>query len=90
MPTEQHLQSQQSWSFKTNTLLLKAKLENTFLRFGLPGPIKNFKIIYYNDSLLRNLKVGGSQARFIVYLIGENVSSQIIQKSKKIPKIVKL
>ena len=81
--------SQQSWYFKTNTLLLKAKLKNIFLRFALPHPTENFKIIYYNDSSV-NLKVGGSQGRFIIYLICENVSSQIMRKSKKLPRKVKL
>ena len=56
----------------------------------MPGPIENFKIIYYNASSLGNLKVGGSQARFIIYLTGEIVSLQIMRKSKKPSKILKL
>ena len=57
---------------KANKLLLKAKNENIFLRFGLPGPIENFKIVCYDDSSLGNLKDGGSQGGFIIYLVGEN------------------
>ena len=57
---------------KANKLLLKAKNENILLRFGLPGPIENFKIVSYDDSSLGNLKDGGSQGGFIIYLVGEN------------------
>ena len=57
---------------KANKLLLKAKNENILLRFGLPGPIENFKIVCYDDSSLGNLKDGGSQGGFIIYLVGEN------------------
>ena len=54
---------------KGNKLLLQAK--NTLLRYGLSGPIGNFKIFCYNDSSLGNLKNGGSQGGFIIYLIGD-------------------
>ena len=48
----------------------------------MPSP--NFKIVCYNDSSLGNLKDGGSQGGFIIYLVGENnVSSPIMWKSKK-------
>ena len=68
---------------KANKLFLKAKKENILLRFGLPGPTENFKIVCYNDSSLGNLKDGGSQGGFILYLVGENhVSSPIMWKSK--------
>ena len=53
------------------TKLLKAKSENILLRFGVPGLIENFKIVCYNDSLLGNLKDGGSQGGFIIYLVSE-------------------
>ena len=60
------------------------------LRFGLPGPTKNFKIVCYNDSSLENFKDGGSQGGFIIYLVGENdVSSPIMWKSKKLCRVVK-
>ena len=36
----------------------------------MPSP--NFKIVCYNDSSLGNLKDGGSQGGFIIYLVGEN------------------
>ena len=69
---------------KANKLLLKAKNENILLRFGLPGPIENFKIVCYDDSSLGNLKDEGSRGGFIIYLVGENnVSSPIMWKSKK-------
>ena len=75
---------------KANKLLLKAKNENLLLRFGLPGPIENFKIVCYNDSSLDSVKDGGSQGRFIIYLVGENnVSSPIMWKSKKLRRVVK-
>ena len=74
---------------KANKLLLKAKSENILLRFGLPGPIENFKIVCFNDSSLGNLKDGGSQCGFIIYLVGENnVSSPIMWKSKKLCRVV--
>ena len=41
-------------------------------RFGLPGPIKIFKIVCYNGSALGNLQDDGSQGGFIIYLVGEN------------------
>ena len=60
------------------------------LRFGLPGPIENFKIVFYNDSSLGNLKDGGSQGGFIIYLVGENnVSPPLMWKSKKLCRAVK-
>ena len=60
------------------------------LRFGLPGPTENFKIVCYNDSSLENFKDGGSQGGFIIYLVGENdVSSPIMWKSKKLCRVVK-
>ena len=60
------------------------------LRFGLPGPTENFKIVCYNDSSLGTLKNGGSQGGFIIYLDGENnVSSPIMRKSKKLRRVVK-
>ena len=69
---------------KANKLLLKAKNENILLRFGLPGPIENFKIVCYDDSSLGNLKDEGSRGGFIIHLVGENnVSSPIMWKSKK-------
>ena len=46
---------------KAKKLLNKAKSENILLRFALPGPIENLKIVCYNDSSLRNLKDGRSQ-----------------------------
>ena len=64
---------------KANKLLLKAKNENILLRFGLPGPIENFKIVCYDDSSLGNLNDEGSRGGFIIYLVGENnVSSPIM------------
>ena len=57
---------------KANKLLLKAKNQNILLRFGLPDPTENFKIVCYNDSSLGNLKDGGSQGGLIIYLIREN------------------
>ena len=75
---------------KANKLLIKAKNENIFLRFGLPGPIENFKIFCYNDSSLGNLKDGGSQGGFIIYLVGENnASSPIMWRSKRLRRVVK-
>ena len=74
---------------KANKLLLKAKSEN-ILRFGLLGPKENFKIVCYNDSSLGNLKDGGSQGGFKIYLVSENnVSSPIMWKSKKLCRVVK-
>ena len=59
------------------------------LRFGLSGPIENFKIVCYDDSSLGNLKDGGSKGGFIISLVGENnVSSPITWKSKKQRRIV--
>ena len=77
---------------KANKLLLKAKNENILLRFGLPGPIENFKIVCYNDSSLGNLKDGGSQGGFIIYIVGENSISSaniVSKKSKKLCRLVK-
>ena len=55
------------------------------LGLGLPGPIENFKIVCYNDSSLRNLKDGGSQGGFIIYLVGENnISLPIMWKCEKL------
>ena len=48
------------------------------LRFELPDPIQNFKIAWYNDSSLGNLKDGGSQGEFITYLVYENSISSLI------------
>ena len=59
-------------TLKASKLLLKAKNKNILVRFGLHGPIENFKIFYYNDSSLGNLKDGESQSRFIIYLVGES------------------
>ena len=73
---------------KGNKLLLQAKNKNTLLRYGLSGPIENFKIFCYNDSSLGNLKNGGSQGGFIIYLIGD-VSSPTMCKSKKLHRVVK-
>ena len=54
-------------------------------RFGLHGPIENFKIICYNGWSLGNLKNGGSQGGYIIYLVRENsVFSPTIWKSKKL------
>ena len=56
-------------------------------RFGLPGPIENFKIVYY-DSSLGNSKDGGSQEGFMIYLVGgNNVSSPLMWKSKKLRRV---
>ena len=75
---------------KANKLLLKAKSEDILLRFGLPGPIENFKVVCYNDSSLGNLKDGGSQGGFIICLVGENnVSSPTMWKSKTLPRLAK-
>ena len=75
---------------KANKLLLKAKNENILSRFELPGPTENFKIVCYNDSSLGNLKDGGSQGGFIIYVVGENnVSSPIMWKFKKLRRVVK-
>ena len=43
-------------TLKANKLPLKAKNENILLRFGLPGPIGNFKIAFHNDSSLGNVR----------------------------------
>ena len=64
--------SKVDYILKANKLLLKVKNENTFLRFGLPGPTGNFKIICYNDWSLGNLKDGRSQGGFIIYLVSKN------------------
>ena len=60
------------------------------LRFGLPGPKENFKIVCCNDSSLGNIKDGESQGGFIIYLVGENnVSSPVMWKSKKLRRVIK-
>ena len=56
---------------KANKTLPKGKNENILLRLELPDPIENFKIVCY-DSSLGNLKDGGLQFGFIIYLVGEN------------------
>ena len=75
---------------KANKLLLKAENENTLLRFWLLASTENFEIFYQNDSSSGNLKDGGSQGGFIIYLVGENnVSSPIMWKFKKLLRVVK-
>ena len=82
--------SKVDYILKANKLVLKAKNENILLRFGLPGPTENFKFVCYNDSLLGNLKDGGSQGGFINHLVGKNnISSLIMWKSKKLRRVVK-
>ena len=54
----------------------------------MSDPIEHFKIVY-DDSSLGNLKDGGLQVGFIIYLVGENVSLPIMCKSKKLWKVVK-
>ena len=59
-------------------------------RFGLHGPIENFRIICYNGWSLGNLKNGGSQGGYLIYLVRENgVFSPIIWKSKRLRRVVK-
>ena len=56
----------------------------------MPGPIEYFKIVCSNDSSLGNLKDGGLQGGFIIYLVGENnVYSSIMWKSKQLRRVVK-
>ena len=75
---------------KATKHLLKAKIENLLLTFGLSRPIGKFEIVCYNDLLLGNLKNGGFQSGFITYLVGENnVSSPITWKSEKLHRVVK-
>ena len=59
-------------------------------RFGLHGPIENFKIICYNGWSLGNLKNGGSRGGYIIYLVRKNsVFLPIICKSKRLRRVVK-
>ena len=75
---------------KANKLLAKAKNENVSIRLGLPGSPYDFKIIAYNDSSLGNLNDGGSQGRFIIYLVDKNnICSPIMWRSKKLRRVVK-
>ena len=56
----------------------------------MPGSIENFKIVCCNESSLENLKDGGSQGGFVIYLVSENnVSSPIMWKSKKLHRVVR-
>ena len=68
---------------KAKKLFLKARKENILLRFELPGPIEYFKIVCCSDSSSGNLKDGGLQGGFLIYLVGgNNVFSSIMWKSK--------
>ena len=74
---------------KANKRFLKAKNKNILL-FGSQYPIENFKIVCYNDSPSENLGDGGSNGRFIIYLVWENnTSSPKTWKSKKLSRVVK-
>lgn len=75
---------------KANKLLKKAKQENISLSFGVPGKLDKLKFVCFNDASLGNLKDGGSQGGYVIYLVGENeTSSPIMWQSKKLRRIVK-
>ena len=75
---------------KANKLLKKAKQENISLSFGVPGKLDKFKFVCFNDASPGNLKDGGSQGGYVIYLVGENeTSSPIIWQSKKLRRTVK-
>ena len=75
---------------KANKVLAKAKAENVPIRLGLPGSVYDFRFACYNDSSLGNLKDGGSQGGFVIYLVDKNNNcSPIMWKSKKLCRIVK-
>ena len=75
---------------KANKVLRKAKSKNIAIKVGLPGKIENFKILCYNKASLGNLKDGGSQGGFIIYLVGENnTCSPLMWQSKKLRRVVK-
>ena len=76
--------------FRINKIVTKVKAEKTILSFKKLDQIEKMKIIAYNDSSFGNLKNGGSQGGFIIYLADDNENSvPIMWKSHKLRRVVK-
>ena len=73
-----------------NKVLAKAKAEPVVLNFKDLGDPNKIKIVAYNDSSFGNLKDGGSQGGFVIYVMNSTGHcSPIMWQSKKVRRVVK-
>ena len=72
------------------TLNLKMKCETVTLKFNNLGDMASFNIVIYSDVSLGNLKDGGSQRGFLIFLEGENKKFGLVYcQSSKVKRVVK-
>ena len=66
------------------------KSERVTLKFSNLGDISSCNIVIYSDASLGNLRDGGSQGEFLVFLEGENKKFSLVYwQSSKLKRVVK-
>ena len=75
---------------KPNKILRKVKSQVVEIKCPCIGEISKATIVSYQDASFANLKKGGSQAGFVIFLLGENSKYiPICWRSKKLKRVVK-
>ena len=75
---------------RANKVLSRAKLEHTVLAFKGMGDLSTVKFVCFNDSYFGNLRDGGSQGGYVIFLEGQNGNcSPLMWQSKKLRRVVK-
>ena len=54
---------------RANKVVIKAKYEHVVLRYQCFDDLRKLKLVTYNDSSFGNLKDGGSQGAFVIFIV---------------------
>ena len=75
---------------RANKVVIKAKSEHVVLRYQSFDDLRNLKLLTYNDSSFGNLKDGGLQGAFVIFIVDPagNCSS-LMWQSRKLRRVVK-
>lgn len=75
---------------EVNKVIRKIKSESVSLKFHHLGRDDSLKLVIYSDASLGNLRDGGSQGGYFIFLAGENgLISPLAWQSKKVRRIVR-
>ena len=75
---------------RANKLVIKTKFEHVVLRYQSFDDLRNLKLVTYNDSSFGNLKDGGSQGAFVIFIVDlAGNCSPLTWQSRKLCSVVK-
>ena len=89
MQLEQHLLNQKPDLENANKAIHKLKSSEVTLKFHNLGDLEKSSIVCFRDAAFANLKNGGSQGAFIIFLYGNKKYAPIAWTSRKFKQVVK-